>query len=234
MDEKVVWLARILSDIIYIVQCTVHIPAHSTRISHHRLGWYVGLYCFYVTASYIYLYLYTIFRLRLYRQVSSKEKRTHYRKSCTIYVKKFQIKLKEWGPKMSLKWNIRGWIKNKQEYFNIWKQNHFRGYVMKNKIILATLSMTFALISFLLNHRFCWNISPKNDSPETPSRFSKAKIQLSASLLHFWNFWQKTCNDKIIGRVNVNTISTKKINKALKPPAIKRRWFFTKICQKRR
>jgi hypothetical protein len=41
---------------------------------------------------------------------------------------------------------------------------------------------------------------------------------------------KKIIMTKFLGRVSVNTISAKNISKALKPPAMKRRRFFSKLA----
>ena len=48
--------------------------------------------------------------------------------------------------------------------------------------------------------------------------FPKTKIYLSASLLHFCDLWQKTCETKIVAGVNVKKIKAKKIDKRLLNP----------------
>ncbi len=54
--------------------------------------------------------------------------------------------------------------------------------------------------------------------------------KLTASLLYFWDFWQKLAKTKIVARVNVKTIKAKNTKKALKSTVKKQRRFFTKIC----
>jgi hypothetical protein len=46
------------------------------------------------------------------------------------------------------------------------------------------------------------------------------------------DFLKKKAKTKTVARVNVKKIKAKKIQKALKSPAMKQRRFFTKICQK--
>jgi hypothetical protein len=70
----------------------------------------------------------------------------------------------------------------KKECLNIWRQNHLRGCVVKYKILLAVLSLTFALIFFLVDHLF-WVYFP-TDPPTTPSRILDFRKLLS-TLLHF-------------------------------------------------
>ncbi len=43
--------------------------------------------------------------------------------------------------------------------------------------------------------------------------FPKTKIQLSASLLHFGDLWQKLAETKIVARVSVKKIKAKKLKK---------------------
>ncbi len=63
--------------------------------------------------------------------------------------------------------------------------------------------------------------SDSGDSFADPCQFlsfPKTKILLSASLLHFCDLWQKTCETKIVAGVNVKKIKAKKIDKRLLNP----------------
>jgi hypothetical protein len=92
---------------------------------------------------------------------------------------------------------------------------------MKNKILLATMSMTFALISFLLNHRFCWNISPQEwIHPKPLPDFRRLKF--SCLSFTFETSGKKLAMTKLLEESMLIQLVQKKINKALKPPAMKR------------